>query len=112
MKIVSAVLCALVALGATGRAFAADQTLSVTGQISDAMCGAKHEMPGTPAECTHACVGQGSKFALVVGDKVYTLTSDDKAMEAKLSQLAGAKALVKGRAHGDTIEVSSVAPGN
>src|SRR5438128_12661680 len=47
----------------------ADKPQTFTGKVSDAMCGAKH-MNGTPADCTRACVKQGSKYALVVGDKV------------------------------------------
>src|SRR5947209_3536751 len=82
------------------------QTFS--GVVSDSMCGAKHMMEGSAADCTHACVGKGSKYALVVGDKVYTLdTSDQKALD-QLYKLAGEKAKVTGTANGDTIEVSSV----
>lgn len=78
-----------------------------TGEVSDAMCGAKHQM-GSAAECTKACVQHGSKYALVVGDKVYTLDATDKAALSKLNDLAGKKASVKGTATGDTIAVSSV----
>ena len=46
---------------------------TITGEVSDAMCGAKHMMEGSAAECTRACVCKGSKYALVSGDKVYTL---------------------------------------
>lgn len=82
------------------------QTLS--GVVSDTMCGAKHMMEGSPADCTRACVGKGSKYALVVGDKVYTLdTSDQKALD-ELNKLAGEKAKVTGTVNGDTVEVSSV----
>ena len=80
-----------------------------TGTVSDAMCGAKHMMPGDDAACLRACVQKGSKYALVVGDKVYNLDSKDKATLDKLDKLAAAKATVKGEAEGDTIEVSSVA---
>ena len=80
-----------------------------TGEVGDAMCGRKH-MDGTPAECTRTCVSHGSKFALVVGDKVYILdTSDQKAL-ATLDQLAGKNATVTGVLNGDTVEVSSVTP--
>ena len=48
---------------------AAGKTQTMTGQVSDAMCGAKHQM-GTPADCARSCVKHGSKYALVVGDKV------------------------------------------
>lgn len=89
-------------------AFAKGQTF--TGKVSDAMCGAKHMMEGDPAACLRACVAKGSKYALVVGDKVYTLDTSDKATLDKLDKLADQQAKVTGAANGDTIEVSSVAP--
>lgn len=79
-----------------------------TGTVSDAMCGAKHAMAGDAAGCTRACVGKGSKYALVVGDKVYTLETTDKDALATLDKQAGAKATVSGTEKGDTITVSSV----
>ena len=87
--------------------FADNNAQTFTGEVSDAMCGAKH-MEGTPSECTKACVAKGSKYALVVGDKVYTLESSDKAVLGKLDELAGQKAKVKGVAKGETINVSAV----
>jgi hypothetical protein len=81
---------------------------SFTGIVSDAMCGKKHMMEGDPAACLRACVQKGSKYALVVGDKVYTLDTQDKAALATLDKLANQKATVKGQANGDEIEVSSV----
>lgn len=89
-------------------AWAAGKSQTYTGEVSDAMCGAKHEMPGSAAECTHECVGKGSKYALVVGDKVYTLDTKDKAALEQLDKLAGAKASVTGTADGDTIAVTAV----
>jgi hypothetical protein len=80
--------------------------------VSDAMCGAKHQMPGNPAECTRACIKHGSKYALVVGDKVYTLETTDKAALDKLNDLAGAKAKVTGDVEGTTVAVKSVAAGS
>jgi hypothetical protein len=99
----------LVALLAAGVAFAASGK-SFTGTVSDSMCGAKHAMPGDDAACTRACVGKGSKYALVVGDKVYTLDTSDKAALATLDKQAGAKATVTGTEKDDTIAVSSVKP--
>ena len=61
------------------------------------------------AACLRACVQKGSKYALVVGEKVYTLDVKDKATLDALDKLAASKATVKGAANGDTIEVSSVA---
>ena len=82
---------------------------SFTGTVSDAMCGAKHMMEGDPGGCVRACVQKGSNYALVVGDKVYTLNSKDQATLASLDKLANEKATVKGTADGDTITVISVA---
>lgn len=79
-----------------------------TGTVSDSMCGAKHAMPGDAAGCTRACVSKGSKYALVVGDKVYTLDTTDKAALAILDKQAGAKATVTGTEKDSTITVTSV----
>ena len=93
-------------------ALAAGKSQTLTGEVSDAMCGAKHQMPGNAAECTRACIKHGSKYALVIGDKVYTLETSDKAAFAKLNDLAGAKAKVTGEVDGDTVNVKSVAAGS
>ena len=67
-------------------ALAAGKSQTLTGQVSDAMCGAKHEMPDAAA-CTRGCVKHGSKYALVVGDTVYTLeTSDQAALDKEASR--------------------------
>jgi hypothetical protein len=72
------------------------------------MCGAKHAMAGDAAGCTRACVSKGSKYALVVGDKVYTLETSDKAALATLDKQAGEKATVTGTEKDGTIMVASV----
>jgi hypothetical protein len=79
-----------------------------TGIVSDSMCGAKHMMPGDAVGCAHACLKQGSKYALVVGDKVYILDTSDKTTSDELDKLIGQKAKVSGAAEGDTIKVTSV----
>ena len=84
---------------------AGKQTL--TGEVGDAMCGTKH-MEGTPAECTRTCVSHGSKYALVVGDKIYVLNTSDKAVLALLDQQAGKKATVTGTVTGTDVDVSTV----
>lgn len=89
-------------------ALAADKAQTFKGEVSDSMCGKKHMMEGDSAGCTRACVGKGSTYALVVGDKVYTLDAKDKASLDELDKLAGKQASVKGTANGDTISVSSV----
>ena len=88
---------------------AAGSTQTFTGKISDAMCGAKHtEVEIAPADCVRACVQKGAKYALVVGDKVYTLSTSDQAALDELNKLAWEQAKVTGTANGDTISVKSV----
>jgi hypothetical protein len=97
-------LSLLMILGLALSAFAAGKTY--TGTVSDAMCGAKHMGPA--AECTRGCVSKGSKYALVVGDKVYTLEASDKAALSTLDKQAGSKVTVTGTEKDNTITVSSV----
>jgi hypothetical protein len=96
------VLCGV---GLVGSAAAKSQKF--TGQVSDSMCGAKHAMADAAA-CTRGCIKKGASYALVVGDKVYTLKTTDKAALAELDKLAGEKATVSGTASGKFIEVSKV----
>jgi hypothetical protein len=93
---------------AVSPASAAARGKTFAGTVSDAMCGAKHMMPGNDASCTHDCVGKGSKYALVVGDKVYILDTTDKAALAALDKLAGAHVKVTGTDKDSTITVTSV----
>ena len=112
-RIATAVLGVQMLVGlAAVPALAAGKSQTLTGEVSDAMCGAKHEMKGKAAECTRVCMQHGSKYALVVGDKVYTLETSDKAALDKLNDLAGAKAKVTGEVDGTTIAVKSVAAGS
>src|SRR6201987_3768471 len=90
-------------------ALAGGKAQSFTGKVSDAMCGAHHMMSGPEADCTHACVSKGSKYSLVVGDKVYTLDTDNKSELASLDKLAGSNAKITGTLNGHTIAVASVA---
>jgi hypothetical protein len=78
---------------------------TLTGIISDSMCGAQHMEKGkTAAECTRECAKGGTKYGLVVGKKVYMLEGH----EAELDKLAGAKATVRGSVKGEMITVDSV----
>jgi hypothetical protein len=99
MGVVAALLLSLAASAATKQSF--------TGQVSDAMCGREH-MEGTAAQCTRSCVQHGSKYSLLVGDKVYTLETTDKAALATLDKQAGMNATVTGTLTGDKLEVSAV----
>ena len=107
-KVGSLLLSLIVISGlAVSSAFAA-KAKTFTGKVSDSMCGAKHMESSDEAGCTRVCVGKGAKFALVTGDKVYTLDTSDKAALATLDKNAGGKVTVTGTENGNTIAVTSV----
>ncbi len=88
-------------------AFAAPQTL--TGTVTDTMCGKKH-MSGakSDADCTRECMkSKGAwTYGLVVGDKVYSLSGDAK----KLDAFAGQQVKVTGEVTGSKIAVQTIVP--
>lgn len=86
----------------------AASTQTYTGKVSDSMCGAKHSAGVDPATCVRACVKKGAKYALVVGDKVYTLETESQANLDELNKLAWEEAKVTGTPNGDTISVKTV----
>jgi uncharacterized protein YjeT (DUF2065 family) len=43
-------------IAAVAPAFARGKAQTFAGEVSDAMCGAKHMMDGTAADCARACV--------------------------------------------------------
>ncbi len=78
---------------------------TLTGLISDTMCGATYmDKKKTAAECTRECIKNGSDYALVVGKNVYTLKGD----RDQFDKLAGKGAVVRGTVKGSTITVESV----
>jgi len=78
---------------------------TLTGIVSDAMCGQTHMMKDKPAaECLRYCIKQGTKYALVAGKMVYTLEGH----EAELDKYAAQKVTVKGTLKGETLTVESV----
>jgi hypothetical protein len=92
-----------------GLAAVAASPQTFRGKVSDAMCGAQHSEGNiAPADCVRACVQKGANYALVVGEKVYTLDTKDQAVSADLSKLAWQQAKVTGTANGDTISVKTV----
>ena len=99
-------LCSLSGLSV----WAAPQTLS--GQISDNMCGKSHagmgEMGKNPKECTIACVKGGGKYVFVSGDKVYDIKNQN--FEAVAAN-AGASVQLTGEVNkdGKTITVTKIA---
>ena len=104
-----AILCLGASL-AVPSAFAGDQSQDFTGRVTDAMCGAaQHNMVGKGADCIRGCIRRGSRYAMVVGDKVYALDTDDKSALAKLDKVADHQATVTGQVKGNVITVASVA---
>ena len=106
-------LLATLSLGASlavPSAFAADQAQDFTGRVTDAMCGAaQHNMVGKGADCIRGCIRRGSRYALVVGDKVYALDTDYKSALTELDKLADHQAKVTGQTKDGIITVTSVA---
>ena len=106
------VLCASMALLTfvlTASSAPAAKLQTFTGTVGDAVCGAKHDMEGDERHCLRVCVQRGSKYDLIVGDKVYVLEIKDQSIVDGLDKLADHPVKVKGVANGDTIEVESVA---
>ncbi|OLB40431.1 MAG: hypothetical protein AUH11_01710 [Acidobacteria bacterium 13_2_20CM_57_17] len=86
---------------------ASGEQKTLTGVVSDAMCGQTHMMKDKPdADCLRYCVKQGTKYALVVGKSVYTLEGH----EAELDKYAAKKVTVKGTVKGEAVTVESVVP--
>jgi hypothetical protein len=99
-------LTAGLALALAGAFAARAQQQSLTGVVTDSMCGTTHMAKDkTPAQCTQMCVRDGMKYALAVEKKVYTLEGH----EPELAKLAGQKVTVKGILKGDTLSVQEVA---
>jgi hypothetical protein len=91
----------------TRPAWSAPQTLD--GVISDSMCGKKHMMPGkSDAQCIRECVKAGSKYVLVVGDKLYTLD----ARTESIAPFAGKHVQVQGDLKGASLHVQSIHENN
>jgi hypothetical protein len=106
VKVIS-MLAAIVLVPVAILAQASGQQKTLTGIVSDAMCGTTHMMKDKPApECLRYCVKQGTKYALVADKKVYTLEGH----EAELDKYAAQKVTVKGTLKGETLTVESLIP--
>jgi len=78
---------------------------SITGTVSDSMCGMKHATASsTAADCVEKCVSGGATYVLVSKGKVYQLDAQDK-----FKGLGGKSVTVMGTVKGDSIMVTSVA---
>lgn len=82
-------------------------TTTYTGRVGDAMCGAEHVM-GNSAECTRICIQHGSRYALIINDKAYTVDTQNKVLLNQLNELAGQKIALRGILKGMTIEARSL----
>lgn len=85
---------------------ASGNQVTLTGTISDTMCGAKHMISGDDARCVRTCVKSGSQYALVVDDKVYALDGS----RDELDKVAGQKAALTGILSNSTLKVTSAKP--
>jgi hypothetical protein len=103
MKKKLSLLFLVLAVSAT-LALAAADSQSWTGVVSDSTCGAKHSAASDDATaCVNKCVSGGAKYTLVVGDKVYQLTPQDK-----FKDFAGKSVKVTGAMDGDSITAATV----
>ncbi len=86
------------------------QTQVYEGIITDTRCGAKHSAAVglAAADCTRACVHRGDGFALVDGEKTYTL----QGQPAALKRAAGERVKIFGTLNRNVISVASVAGGS
>jgi hypothetical protein len=102
-SILALALMSGIMISAIQQVHAASQTID--GIVSDSMCGKKHMMPGkTDAQCVQECIKSGSSYALVVGDKVYTLAGKPQT----IAPFAGKRVHVEGNLKDNTITVTSI----
>lgn len=84
----------------------AQPSATYEGVITDTHCVAKHsvKIAASAGDCTRVCVHSGEHFALVDGDKLYTLEGEPEA----LKRVAGERVSVIGTLNGTTISVTAV----
>ena len=103
MSILTLVLMSAVMIPAIQQLNAASQ--SFDGIISDSMCAKKHMLPGkTDAQCIQECIKSGSCYALVVGDKAFTLAGKQQT----IAPFAGKHVYIEGSLKDNTITVTSI----
>ena len=86
----------------------ATQARTFSGVLTDAHCGARHSSKShlSAGDCARICLTQGATWALVDGEKLYTL----KGNTPVLDKLAGERITVIGTLEGSTIQIQSVEP--
>lgn len=78
---------------------------SMSGTISDANCGAKHQAASdSDKACVERCIKRGTAPVFVTGGKVYQISADSK---DKVMSLVGQKVTVNGKVTGETIAIES-----
>jgi hypothetical protein len=84
----------------------AGRSQTFEGMVTCSRCGAKHSaaIGKTAGDCTRVCVHGGAAFALIEGERTYTLEGD----LAAIKQVAGERARVVGEIRGNTIQVASI----
>jgi hypothetical protein len=84
---------------------------TLTGTISDAMCGKSHDTMTehgkkmSEKQCTVACVEHGSQYVFVNGDTVLKVANQGF---AALKQFAGDRVTLTGEVKGDTVTVAKI----
>lgn len=92
----------VVALALSVSGFAED----LTGYISDAHCGAKHDaVSDANTKCIDGCMKHGSAPVLVKDGKVMQF---DKDSQEKAAAYAGKDVKIDGSVSGDTVTISSI----
>ena len=77
---------------------------TITGVVSDSMCGAKHATASDgAAACVKKCEAGGSKLVVVAGGKVYNTDDQDK-----LKGFEGQEVQVTADVKGDSLAITSV----
>ena len=89
--LLSSFLCAVAIVS-----FASSKDKTYRGTVGDALCGVEHSMPGSAVDCIRQCIGKGSRYSLIVGDKVYALDTDNQALLDVLEKQSAAQVEVTG----------------
>jgi hypothetical protein len=106
------VIASLLLASSAFAAMSAGQTqTTLSGQISDSLCKAKHEEAAegagkmTDHDCTVSCVKGGSKYVLLVDGKVIQIANQN---QRDLETFAGQAVKVTGELKGDAITISAI----
>jgi hypothetical protein len=101
--LIALALMSVIMIPAIPQLHAASQ--SIDGIVSDSMCGKKHMMPGkTDAQCVQECIKSGSHYALVAGEKVFTLSVKPQT----IAPFAGKHVHIEGSFKDNTIAVTAI----